>query len=443
MPCILSQTFTLTAQSEISRLGRGAPIVNNPGNARFRNLIIADREQYISTSRHVVKEEIARKILNAVEEKGGRFLRKIESDSERRRYNVAEGQNAWVEASDAISIQKVKQALREHKSGEPRMRKRKQSSPGSEVLEKQQKPASKETPTATEVAVAVTTDAKRSIPVAAAPGSGFYMLAQGHSQGGTASYSPSLRGRFSGPPTRDDYSHFYLGHSQLLHPQHGQVPQQMPPVYPHPDPEGMEPYSYPSRFNPYYSGAGGPDVDVASARRHQAMYSMMDSHTRAYRTASIRAAVEAGSTRDRLMRPELIQPPPGQLQARGPPFVSPLGHHQPYPYDTRYSLHQAHNSMDSGGYAPYYAMPNTYDTFELPGELRANHEYNMGRQPPPPLTRYGHDQLTFPPITDQQQEAKSGDVGQQSGGFDEERSRSTSSLSAADSEANKHGERKA
>lgn len=68
----------------------------------------------MSTSQHAVKGEISKKILSAIKEKGGRFVRPISSDAERRRFGVPEEiRRAWVIVPDSVSLQKIKQALRE------------------------------------------------------------------------------------------------------------------------------------------------------------------------------------------------------------------------------------------------------------------------------------------------------------------------------------------
>jgi hypothetical protein len=93
-------------------LGRGRPAIEQ--NRFFRNLILANKEAYMSSSQHAIKGEISKNILSIIREKGGRFVRPISSDSERRRFGVPdEIRRAWVIVSDSVSIQKIKQALRE------------------------------------------------------------------------------------------------------------------------------------------------------------------------------------------------------------------------------------------------------------------------------------------------------------------------------------------
>jgi hypothetical protein len=93
-------------------LGRGRPAIEQ--NRFFRNLILANKEAYMSSSQHAIKGEISKKILSTIREKGGRFVRPISSDSERKRFGVPDDiRRAWVIVSDSVSIQKIKQALRE------------------------------------------------------------------------------------------------------------------------------------------------------------------------------------------------------------------------------------------------------------------------------------------------------------------------------------------
>lgn len=94
-------------------LGRGAPIMRNPGNLKYNELVKAKKDLYTSTGRHVVKDEIARRIYRTVSDRGGRFLKKVESSTERKYLSIAEGVRAWAIANEAVSVQKVKQALRE------------------------------------------------------------------------------------------------------------------------------------------------------------------------------------------------------------------------------------------------------------------------------------------------------------------------------------------
>lgn len=114
-------------------LGRGAPILNSKGNVRFRKLVQEHKAVYTSTGRHAVKDEIARRIIHTITAMGGRFLRRIETQTERNSLQVPENVvNAWVTVDQSVKLSKVKQALREQvsKPGEGAARKiRKRKSP--------------------------------------------------------------------------------------------------------------------------------------------------------------------------------------------------------------------------------------------------------------------------------------------------------------------------
>jgi hypothetical protein len=100
-------------------LGRGAVVLRNEGNVRFRRLVAANKAEYMSTGKHAVKERVSRRILHHItSERRGRFLRRIETDRERTLYGVAADNSkaAWIIVSEAVSLQKVKQALREQQT---------------------------------------------------------------------------------------------------------------------------------------------------------------------------------------------------------------------------------------------------------------------------------------------------------------------------------------
>jgi len=97
-------------------LGRGSPIVNNEGNRRFRKLIVENKPAYTASGKHAVKDEIAKRILHTIAERGGRFLRKME-DRERIQFGITEGISAWIVVNDEeVRVQKIKQALREQET---------------------------------------------------------------------------------------------------------------------------------------------------------------------------------------------------------------------------------------------------------------------------------------------------------------------------------------
>lgn len=93
--------------------GRGAPSIDNEGNVRFRQLVQNRKVEYVSTGKRQIKDVIARQVIQAVHQRNGRFLRKIESLVEAEEMGVPEGITAWATVDDATVLSKVKQALRD------------------------------------------------------------------------------------------------------------------------------------------------------------------------------------------------------------------------------------------------------------------------------------------------------------------------------------------
>ena len=96
------------------QLGRGRPVVTSEGNQRFRALILRYKPEYSSSNRHAHKDAVARKILSIISDRGGKFLRKVESVADRKKLGLEDGVDAWEVADEETSISKVKQALREN-----------------------------------------------------------------------------------------------------------------------------------------------------------------------------------------------------------------------------------------------------------------------------------------------------------------------------------------
>jgi hypothetical protein len=97
-------------------LGRGAPMIRNEGNARFREIVSARKKDYMSSGRHHVKNEIAKQVLDVIAHRHGRFLRKVDSPEEAIKLGVPKGMQAWVLADNDTILEKVKQALRDKDS---------------------------------------------------------------------------------------------------------------------------------------------------------------------------------------------------------------------------------------------------------------------------------------------------------------------------------------
>jgi hypothetical protein len=98
-------------------MGRGAPIINYEGNVRFRDLVRTRKADYVHTTRHQVKDEIARDILQEIKRREGHFLRRIDSESELRRLGISETTKAWIVVENDVALEKVKQALRDKDLG--------------------------------------------------------------------------------------------------------------------------------------------------------------------------------------------------------------------------------------------------------------------------------------------------------------------------------------
>lgn len=95
-------------------LGRGAPIINNKGNQRFRKVVDTRKVEYLASCRHDVKNKIAHEVIKIIISNDGRFLRKVEDPEEALKLGVSvNDESVWVIADDAVTLQKVKQALRE------------------------------------------------------------------------------------------------------------------------------------------------------------------------------------------------------------------------------------------------------------------------------------------------------------------------------------------
>lgn len=88
-------------------LGRGKRSNNWPGNIRFRRLVDAQQNAYMTASDDVTRDAIAYEIANTIERQGGRFLRETVVDLD------GAPRSAWVVVEGATIRTKVKQALRD------------------------------------------------------------------------------------------------------------------------------------------------------------------------------------------------------------------------------------------------------------------------------------------------------------------------------------------
>lgn len=116
--------------------GRGAPVIDNEGNHRFRKIVATRRAEYFGQSRRQGKDQIARQIVSTVRSRRGRFLKKIDDAEQARSLGITdEESNAWIELDEDTILTKVKQALRDKSTEdeEPRPRRRKRVSNGNLV----------------------------------------------------------------------------------------------------------------------------------------------------------------------------------------------------------------------------------------------------------------------------------------------------------------------
>ncbi len=95
-------------------MGRSVPKWKCPGNGIFRKLISNNGDEYRSLNKNVYKDEIARRIMLTIRALGGRFLRSVESPSVRERLEINSTTEVWVAVDEETSLQKIKQALRDH-----------------------------------------------------------------------------------------------------------------------------------------------------------------------------------------------------------------------------------------------------------------------------------------------------------------------------------------
>ena len=95
------------------QLGRGRPVVTSEGNQRFRALILRFKPEYTSSNRHAHKDIVARKILAIISDRGGKFLRKIESSVERKKLAIEDGVDAWEVADEETSPRRQRRHFRQ------------------------------------------------------------------------------------------------------------------------------------------------------------------------------------------------------------------------------------------------------------------------------------------------------------------------------------------
>jgi len=88
-------------------------VINYIGNQSFRSLVRLRKEEYANCVRHKDKNHLARQIIDEIERRGGRFLRRIDDPQEARTLGVPQGVKAWKLAEFSTAMEKCKQALRD------------------------------------------------------------------------------------------------------------------------------------------------------------------------------------------------------------------------------------------------------------------------------------------------------------------------------------------
>lgn len=85
--------------------GRGNRSVTNKGNIRFRALVKERKVEYTATSGYQGKDAIARQIASTIKDRGGRFLKQTS--------NPELSVQGWIEVTEEICLEKIKQTMRD------------------------------------------------------------------------------------------------------------------------------------------------------------------------------------------------------------------------------------------------------------------------------------------------------------------------------------------
>lgn len=93
--------------------GRGAPVIQNEGNMRFREIVESRKVEYSQAQRRNVKDTIARQISQEVARRGGKFVSRVTTLKERKRLGAPEDAAVWVIVDEEVAVEKCKQTLRE------------------------------------------------------------------------------------------------------------------------------------------------------------------------------------------------------------------------------------------------------------------------------------------------------------------------------------------
>jgi len=94
-------------------IGRGSPATANIGNIRFRDVIRSLLPMYVATTRRSEKDRIARRVIEIIQSRQGRFVRRVESPSEADSLDLESPESVWILVEDEVVIPKVKQTFRD------------------------------------------------------------------------------------------------------------------------------------------------------------------------------------------------------------------------------------------------------------------------------------------------------------------------------------------
>eukprot|EP00977_Amphora_coffeiformis_P028415 scaffold35012_cov214-Amphora_coffeaeformis.AAC.3 len=94
-------------------IGRGSPATANIGNIRFREVIRSLLPMYVATTRRSEKDRIARRVIEIVQSRQGRFVRRVESPAEADSLDLESPESVWILVGDEVVIPKVKQTFRD------------------------------------------------------------------------------------------------------------------------------------------------------------------------------------------------------------------------------------------------------------------------------------------------------------------------------------------
>jgi hypothetical protein len=93
--------------------GRGNRNIFHEGNCFLRELVRVRRDEYRLACNYKEKDNIACEVVRAVQQRGGRFLKQVVSEAERRKYGVEAGAEAWICVDMSLAVEKVKQNFRD------------------------------------------------------------------------------------------------------------------------------------------------------------------------------------------------------------------------------------------------------------------------------------------------------------------------------------------